>query len=188
MYNTDTRVQYTKKVLKDTLIVILNSKPIDRVTVKEVCDAAGINRGTFYLHYAMPLDLLKEIENDFVAANLAILETYDGKQGNIEFTNLIFDSLRKNRDLCKIILGPNGDPQFLSSIAYAVKDTMIEEWAKENPKFSKENLDFVYDFVFTGSSKIILNWIEGGCEMPASKIAKRIERLGHYSQMAIREF
>lgn len=47
---TDARVRYTCKVIQDAFLDILKEKPISRITVKEVCDKAEINRGTFYKH------------------------------------------------------------------------------------------------------------------------------------------
>ena len=45
------------------LLDILQEKPIDQISVKELVEAAELNRSTFYLHYSSPLDVLKEIEN-----------------------------------------------------------------------------------------------------------------------------
>lgn len=42
------------------LIAILDKKDFELVTVKEICDTAGVNRSTFYLHYDNVNDLLSE--------------------------------------------------------------------------------------------------------------------------------
>ncbi len=46
----DARVRYTQKVLKEVLLQLLEQKPVNRITVKEVCERAGLNRTTFYTH------------------------------------------------------------------------------------------------------------------------------------------
>ena len=51
MKNNDARVRYTQKVLKDSLLQLLEKKPINKITVKEVCELAELNRATFYAHY-----------------------------------------------------------------------------------------------------------------------------------------
>ncbi|MBP5168957.1 MAG: TetR/AcrR family transcriptional regulator, partial [Oscillospiraceae bacterium] len=66
MENLDTRVRYTKSVLKESLLQLLKDKPITKVTIKELCETAKLNRGTFYLHYNEPNDVLREIEKEFV--------------------------------------------------------------------------------------------------------------------------
>ena len=76
MKKTDTRVQYTKSKLRSSVLEILQEKPIENITIKEVCDKAGLNRGTFYLHYDSPSALLKDIQNQFIEENRVLFESF----------------------------------------------------------------------------------------------------------------
>ena len=78
MKNEDTRVQLTKSILKQALLRILAAKPIAKVTVKALCDEAGLNRGTFYLHYNEPNDVLREIEGEFIRDKMSFFDPYLG--------------------------------------------------------------------------------------------------------------
>ena len=62
----DRRVRYTKMVLKDSFISLLEKKDISQITVKEICENADINRATFYSHYTDVYDLLKKIESELL--------------------------------------------------------------------------------------------------------------------------
>ena len=42
------------------LISLLKKKPFEYITVSEICEGAGVNRSTFYLHYETIGDLLEE--------------------------------------------------------------------------------------------------------------------------------
>lgn len=42
------------------LISLLKKKPFEYITVSEICENAGVNRSTFYLHYETIIDLLDE--------------------------------------------------------------------------------------------------------------------------------
>ena len=46
--------------MDEALIALLEKKEFSYITVKEICDTAGVNRSTFYLHYENTSDLLKE--------------------------------------------------------------------------------------------------------------------------------
>jgi AcrR family transcriptional regulator len=59
------RVRLSKKMLKDSLIRLLREKDIQKITVREICDGAQINRTTFYKYYGSQHNLLEDIENDF---------------------------------------------------------------------------------------------------------------------------
>ena len=41
-------------------LTLLEKKDFAYITVKEICEAAGVNRSTFYLHYETMVDLLSE--------------------------------------------------------------------------------------------------------------------------------
>ncbi len=63
MKNTkdDRRVKYTKMVLKESFIKLLEKKDISQITIKEICEDADINRATFYAHYNDQFDLMHKI-------------------------------------------------------------------------------------------------------------------------------
>ena len=55
------RVRLTKQMIQDSLIELLNDKPIEKISIKELCELADINRKTFYNHYGSQYDVLKEV-------------------------------------------------------------------------------------------------------------------------------
>lgn len=75
MNETNQRVILTKRLLKDALLRLLKKKPLDKINITELCREAGINRATFYRHYALPRDVLTEIQEDFFKEMLQALNT-----------------------------------------------------------------------------------------------------------------
>lgn len=57
------RILITKQLLCESFISLLKQKPIDKISVTELCQAANVNRGSFYAHYADVYDLLGQIES-----------------------------------------------------------------------------------------------------------------------------
>ena len=43
--------QFTKRAIVESFLKLLNQKPLDKITVKEIVDDCGINRNTFYYHF-----------------------------------------------------------------------------------------------------------------------------------------
>ena len=188
MDNLDNRVRYTKNVLQQALLKILQSKHIDKVTIKELCQEAKVNRGTFYLHYATPNDLLMEIEQQFIEENMAMFSPYfDGGYETSHMAGL-FAGILKNRELSRIIMGKNGNPRFIERMQQMIRPYVVDGWCTEFPKYNREHLDYVYDFVFAGSMRLILTWIEDDKGLSTAELANRLDRLGHYCHMAIQEF
>ena len=71
----DLRVVKTQENLRRALLTLLKSKPLETITVAELCRHANINRGTFYLHYKDVLEVFKKyfevIVEDFGKAYVA---------------------------------------------------------------------------------------------------------------------
>ena len=188
MAKSDRRVQYTKRVLKEAVLELLKNKSIDEITIKEICELADVNRGTFYLHYTQPRDILKEIENGFIEENMATFDAYWANERDMNRMSAIFRCIVQNRELCRVLMGENGDPQFMRSLVNLCREDIVEQWQKEFPRYKKEHLDFLFDYVFTGSMRLILNWIDDDRGLSAEAFAQRLERLGHYSLVAVGEF
>lgn len=52
---------FTKKAIKETFIELLDERPLNKITVKDIVEACGINRNSFYYHYQDLPALLEEI-------------------------------------------------------------------------------------------------------------------------------
>ena len=46
--------------MDNAFLELLEKKELAYITVKEICEKAGVNRSTFYLHYETIGDLLEE--------------------------------------------------------------------------------------------------------------------------------
>jgi len=63
------RTRLSKMLFKNALMDLLNEKgSVSKVSVRELCNRAELNRSTFYAHYNEPKDLLLEIENELLEA------------------------------------------------------------------------------------------------------------------------
>ena len=54
----------TKEAIKQSFMKLLNAKPVNKITVKEIVDDCGINRNSFYYHFDDIPSLIEEILNE----------------------------------------------------------------------------------------------------------------------------
>lgn len=87
MNKSESKYYNTACLMNESLIALLEKKDFEYITVKEICDKAGVNRSTFYLHYETMTDLLEET-SQFVLKNFYLqmqsadnFNMADGKNG-----------------------------------------------------------------------------------------------------------
>ena len=73
----DLRIQKTKKSIINSFLTLRSKKPLERITVKELSNAAQINKATFYLHYKDIYDLSEALENELFVNVFKIIEHPD---------------------------------------------------------------------------------------------------------------
>lgn len=78
-HNKDKRVIRTKALLIRSISALMKQKNIKDITVKELCEYADINRGTFYLHYKDIYDMLDSIEQELSDKFLQIFQKYNSE-------------------------------------------------------------------------------------------------------------
>lgn len=54
MNKNESKYFNTAVKMDEALIALLEKKEFSYITVKEICEAAGVNRSTFYLHCETP--------------------------------------------------------------------------------------------------------------------------------------
>lgn len=60
MNKNESKYFHTALLFDEALISLLEIKDLEYITVKEICNKAGVNRSTFYLHYETIDDLVLE--------------------------------------------------------------------------------------------------------------------------------
>ena len=91
----DLRVKKTKKLIKTSFIELAKQMEYQKISVKDLCDKAIINRNTFYLHYQNKDDLVKEMINDTIDKYKGVIVPLIARFF-IDINNKDFDSFSSN--------------------------------------------------------------------------------------------
>ena len=167
MENPDTRVQYTKSRFQQAIVELLEEKAIGFVTVKELCDRAGLNRGTFYLHYTEPMDVLHELEDRLVEM------TMTGYRSNRE--DVLTDRLRlmlTDRKAFAAILSRNGDPAFPVRACRLAYERVVHQEASEEK--GEQEIPEEFRFIFAGCTWLIGSWLSSSDRIPPEQMARKL--------------
>jgi AcrR family transcriptional regulator len=185
--SADRRVKYTKLALRDSLIALLQKKTIEKVSVKDICETADVNRSTFYAHYTDQHDLLRQIEQEVLRDLNAYLDGYNFKEFEAEALQTmsrIFEYIVANAELCKIILGENGDLAFQKKIMTIVQQQCMREWRGKNT-VDEGLLEYAMIFIVNGSIGVVQEWLQSGVKAPAREMAELILNFTYHGLAAL---
>lgn len=170
---TDHRVRYTKMVIKESLLKLLTERSINKITVTDICREAGINRNTFYTHYANQFELLSMIENDlFEDIKQVGMSSSNPQKLSYELCKYI----KANQTICEVLFSAHGNKELLERILYISHDLTIERWKTELKYFDPQLFESWYTFTAHGSIAIIKKWVSSGLKESPSKIAAFIDK------------
>ena len=181
MNKQDSKYFNTASYMDEALLVLLEKKDYEFITVKEICQIAGVNRSTFYLHYEKMDDLLEETVN-------YVSNKFNSKLKNIdadaEITKKILTSdkylrpylsfIKENKKIYRLM----HDKPYLFNIDKITnrlyKD--IFDIALTNFKVKEEEKKYIFSFYTEGVIGIIKRWLEDDCNDEIDLIIGLIER------------
>ena len=173
----------TAELMDEALLILLEKKDFPYISVKEICQKAGVNRSTFYLHYETTEDLLEEttslitnrflssFKNDNSKETTAIQDRYlTTSKYLIPFLNFV----KENKRVFKVIAlylelfhTLSTYRKLEKTIFYPILDQID---VPENEK------KYTLEFYSKGTISLVYKWIEGDCQDDVAFIANLIER------------
>ncbi|MBN7275365.1 TetR/AcrR family transcriptional regulator [Ligilactobacillus pobuzihii] len=98
----DQRVVNTKKKLREALFFLLDEKPLEKISITELCAHAQVSRGTFYIHYIKVTDVFDDFKLDLaMQVAQALTLNYPDVDTLIDtFNKILFQNLTGFWHLC----------------------------------------------------------------------------------------
>ena len=154
------RTIYTKKVIKESLIQLLQSKEIHQITVTNICKKADINRGTFYLHYKDAFDLLQSMEDELFNQILEYINETPIEDYADSLLIKVLELIKENKDLCKILFCKQRDGRIIDRILYIASKANLELLLYNSGEFDMSNFNYLIRYSVGGVLAIIQFWLE----------------------------
>ncbi len=187
MNKNESKYFNTAVKMDEALISLLDKKDFEYITVKEICDVAGVNRSTFYLHYENVSDLLKETTKYILDKHFSYygFEKRDmiGHLNEFDRSELVFITqkylepyltfIKDNRRIFRLAI-----KRFDILNMQSVYDQMFKYiFAPILEKFripEKERV-YVIKFYLSGIFAIVSEWLECDCTDSIDSIIKIID-------------
>lgn len=175
----DRRVRYTKMVLKESFIKLLSEKSVNKITIKEICDLADINRTTFYAHYTDQYDLLRKLQDELMSEIISYLTQHTKSSTSVVSTQTlerVFEYIKENSDICTLFLSESVDTNFENQVIKLFHEWFIFYW-KQSGVSIRLDMEYVYAFSAYGCIGIIKKWLSEGMVTPTEEMAQLVIRM-----------
>ena len=161
----DRKISGTRKMLRESLTSLMQQKPVQSITVREITELADTNRSTFCLHYQDVYDMVNQIQEDmFREFNeiMMVIPDAPSDQDLFLLSAEIFSVIKNNADFAIVLLGKNGNTAFVGRLKDLVKRRTLGDWSGIIQSDDRQKADYFYAFVITGYIGVIERWLKNG--------------------------
>lgn len=187
MNKSESKYFNTARCMDEALIALLETKDLEYITVKEICEKAGVSRSTFYLHYETIADLTTEamesVNQRFLSCFAHDTGDFIGKIKDMERSDLILITqnyllpylrfIRENKNIYRATFrSPNG---MQADVRYGKLKKHILKPILEKFDVPDSFHSYYIAYYIEGISAIIKEWLNRDCHDPVETIAAIIE-------------
>lgn len=187
MNKSESKYFNTAVKMDKALIALLERKEFSYITISEICEKAGVNRSTFYLHYENTRDLLDEATRYLIDDFLSYFPV-DMNQISIRFTDCKLSELnfiteeylhpylsyiKENRLVFATALQHSGSFGFegiFQRMFQNIFDPILDRF-----HYPAEDRKYVIMYYLNGINAVILEWLKDGCEKPIGELTRIIQ-------------
>ena len=165
--------QFTEKAIREAFIKLLNERPLDKITIKDIVEECGVARNTFYYHFADIPALLENVINGEIQRVLSNTETeqawedafISGAQFALENKRFIYHAYKSVRH--------EEVERYLNSVAGEIMCRFVTRVAEEIP-VSREDKLLIAEFYKSALVGMITGWLDQGMKTDPVPIIKRL--------------
>ena len=164
----------TKAAIREAFLSLLNERPLDKISVKDIAERSAVNRNTFYYYYA---DIYALVEEIFQMETEQFLEKLRGYESWEEaFLEATAFAAANRRAVYHLFSSDNRDilEHYYHKVTIAAITAYVRGQA-EGLDVEEEDIRILAEFYTAALAGMTANWLRGGMK---SSVDERIERLG----------
>jgi AcrR family transcriptional regulator len=151
----DRRTAYTRMVLKEALLEMLEDRHLEDVTVKELCARADVNRTTFYRNFGDVYDLFEQTERELTKEAFS---SGDMESDRFALLDVIYGNQAFYREFFRAHLKSPLVEETVRTFGEEMRDEL-----KARGSYDERTFDVFYRYNVHGVVGVIEDWLEGGC-------------------------
>ena len=177
----DRRARRSRKLLKESLLELMKRKTFSDISVRDVTDAADMNRATFYLHYSGTAELLHSVEEDLLEELQSLVDAHMQETFAVGSVAPVFEPVLdfavEHRETCTVLFASSEASGFFQSIQQLVHENgapLVRTWFRPaDPRLT----DYLLNFLAWGFIGLLAEWFEKDMALPKAELLDATQRL-----------
>ncbi|MFE4573077.1 TetR/AcrR family transcriptional regulator [Paenibacillus chitinolyticus] len=187
----DRRKARTKQLLYEAFIELLKEKNSDAITVTDVSSRAGVNRGTFYLHYRDMPDMLQQLQDEVFQSiknharqfNHQEAISYVDRDELYPVSVELFKEIARHAEFLRLMFGPQGDISYAGRFRKLMASAIYEKIRYIPPVTSSMPRDYFIAYISYANFGMLLHWIESGLNQTPEQMTRMMMQVMHYGPL-----
>lgn len=155
------RTNQTKQLLAKALQELLETTPLEKISVNDIVEQAQVGRNTFYYHFVDKYDLVNWYFQTGVTQFLLTRAQFNTWK---HLLICLEEYFRENKTFYTKALEYNGQNSLQEYIFHYMGAIFEERLSGARPGMKKDELDFVSNFLAGALMGVILTWVKDGMQ------------------------
>ena len=166
--------QFTERAIIESFVKLLNERPLDKITIKDIVEDCGINRNTFYHHFDDIPTLVTRILEDETSRALSLHgDVHSWEEGFIAAAQFALSNKRLIYHIYNSVSREIFE-QFLNDITWDIMYRFVDTIARDIACDASDK-KLIASFYKAALVGMILDWLANGMKYDPEEI---IDRLG----------
>lgn len=157
---------FTRQAIIDSFLKLLNEKPVNKITVRDIVEDCGVNRNTFYYHFR---DIPALVEEIFLEDGRKTIEKYSDIESLEDCVCAMIDNVLANRRAV-INLFRSSSKDIYESFLWNSCDVLVRSYMEKTIQdlhLSKSDSEIIIRFIKCSMFGQIIDWINSGMKADA---------------------
>ena len=164
--------QATKNRITEAFFRVYEDKPINKIRIIDITEAANCNRSTFYEYFKDIYDVLEYLEERIIQDIIVTAKKYAAQNAGDHLPQMAAIYDRNGKYICRL-LGDDGDPKFMTLFKDALYSAFLD---KEHIADSME-AKIIYEYSLTGFIMAFCWWYLHQDQCPLESFIKIMHSL-----------
>ncbi len=169
----------TKENLKTAFWDLYQEKPLDQITVREVTDLAGYNRGTFYVYYKDVYDVLEQTEQEILSI-FDVDEQFEfNPKDRAHFAKSIrffIEFIERHQKYLILLTGERGDPKFVRRLQSSVEQN-VSMRLRPFSNLDETAFSYAVSALISAEASLLMRWFLRGKDLSFERLVDLLYKL-----------